>query len=52
VVIDEAEIVLRQQFSDRERRKKIEAVLTVECKKEAINIRGVQSGGRRLEVFS
>jgi len=49
-VIDEADIVLRQQFSDRERRKKIEAVLAAECKKEAINIRELQSGGRRLEV--
>lgn len=49
-VIQESDKALRQQYSGRERRKKIEAVLAEECEKEGIAVKELQAGGRRPNV--
>jgi REP element-mobilizing transposase RayT len=49
-IIQEADNALRQQFSSRERTKKIETVVFAECKKGGIAVKELQAGGRRPNV--
>lgn len=49
-VIAEAESAMRLQYSDRQRRNRIETGLMVACKKANISIKELKSGGRRREV--
>ena len=49
-IIQEAEKTMRQQYAGRDRKKKIEAVVTAECEKEGVAVKELQAGGRRPNV--
>ena len=49
-IIQEAEKTLRQQYSGRDRKKKIEAEVAAECEKEGVAVKELQAGGRRPNV--
>ena len=41
---------MRQQYSGRDRKKKIEAVVAAECEKGSVAVKELQAGGRRPNV--
>ena len=49
-IIKEADEQFKYQFSEKERRKKVEQIISIECRDGRINIKELRSGSRRHPV--